>query len=923
MHDAFEAVPILEKLPLAIESIACFEDTLLVGTRDGFLLVYKVRPIPGAAVANFDVSLEKTNKAFARKPVVQLAAIPEFQLLISLSDNQINVHDLTVYAQITTIPRTKGANLFAIDLQETKTMNGEPQYTLRLCVSVRRRLQLYYWKNRDFHELQPELCVSDLIKSMAWCKDSVCVGFTRDYFLINIASGNLKELFTTGKQRESSILRLKNDTVTFAKDNKLRSGSAMDINGIKFKTKNTNSKEVNKNHYDDRLALIRDDMTIFINQDGDPLKHAIKWTNIPSVMAHHPPYLLAVLPKYVEVWTIQPKSLIQSIELKNPKLICESHGTVYVSAQNYVWRLAYRPIADQIKQLLQSKAFELALKLATMIKDPDSQQPGRIHHIQTLYACDLFGQKKFEESMNIFLSLGVDPSNVIGMFPQLLPPDFRSQLNYPEKPPELEGVELEKGLLALIDYLTQKRNQLIKDKDNKELRYTAIVEGNTTIRSKKQLHTIIDTTLLKCYLQTNDALVASLLRLPDNHCHEDESERVLKKYHKYDELVILYERKGLHRKALELLLKHSCKPTSSLEGHERTIQYLQQLGPEYIELIFEYARWVIQSKPNDGIKIFTEDLHEVETLPRDRVLAYIEENAIELAIPYLEHVITVWNDETVEFHNRLITLYRTKCDLPMVQYLATLESGAKPAPAGSEPGELGSYRTRLLLFLETSECYTPERLLTGFPSEAFYEERALLLGRLGRHDHALAIYVLILKDIKMAEEYCKKAYSKTKEGNKDVYLSLLRMYLAPPDTTSLGLKRLSTPNSNAEINVNAALSLLQEHAAHMNTAKALELLPASTKVRDILNFLENVLEDRAATKRDLKLLRCLLYAEHLQVAAERINCQSTKFVIDEEKTCKKCKKRIGTSAFARHPNGDIVHFYCYNDPKSLSGGLDQ
>ena len=30
---------------------------------------------------------------------------------------------------------------------------------------------------------------------------------------------------------------------------------------------------------------------------------------------------------------------------------------------------------------------------------------------------------------------------------------------------------------------------------------TAIVEGNTTIKSKKQLSQIIDTTLLKCYLQ--------------------------------------------------------------------------------------------------------------------------------------------------------------------------------------------------------------------------------------------------------------------------------------------------------------------------------------------------------------------------------------------------------------------------------------
>jgi len=35
---------------------------------------------------------------------------------------------------------------------------------------------------------------------------------------------------------------------------------------------------------------------------------------------------------------------------------------------------------------------------------------------------------------------------------------------------------------------------------------------------------------------------------------------------------------------------------------------------------------------------------------------------------------------------------------------------------------------------------------------AFYHERALLLGRVGRHEEALAIYIHILHDAKLAEE---------------------------------------------------------------------------------------------------------------------------------------------------------------------------
>ena len=48
-----------------------------------------------------------------------------------------------------------------------------------------------------------------------------------------------------------------------------------------------------------------------------------------------------------------------------------------------------------------------------------------------------------------------DPTHVIGLFPDLLPSEFRKQLEYPAPPPPLTAGELEKGCLALVEYLTQ------------------------------------------------------------------------------------------------------------------------------------------------------------------------------------------------------------------------------------------------------------------------------------------------------------------------------------------------------------------------------------------------------------------------------------------------------------------------------------
>lgn len=44
---------------------------------------------------------------------------------------------------------------------------------------------------------------------------------------------------------------------------------------------------------------------------------------------------------------------------------------------------------------------------------------------------------------------------MIGLFPEFLPSEFRKQLEYPAPPPQLTAGELEKGCLALVEYLTQ------------------------------------------------------------------------------------------------------------------------------------------------------------------------------------------------------------------------------------------------------------------------------------------------------------------------------------------------------------------------------------------------------------------------------------------------------------------------------------
>ena len=121
-----------------------------------------------------------------------------------------------------------------------------------------------------------------------------------------------------------------------------------------------------------------------------------------------------------------------------------------------------------------------------------------------------------------------------------------------------------------------------------------------------------------------------------------EAERVLKKTGRLKELVILYNTKGKHRKALELLREHSEEKDSPLSGHTETIKYLQKLGPDHIDLILEFALWVIVDNPEDGITIFTDDMEQVELLPRDKVLDWLMKNSPQMVLFYLEMVVNDW-----------------------------------------------------------------------------------------------------------------------------------------------------------------------------------------------------------------------------------------------------------------------------------------
>lgn len=115
-------------------------------------------------------------------------------------------------------------------------------------------------------------------------------------------------------------------------------------------------------------------------------------------------------------------------------------------------------------------------------------------------------------------------------------------------------------------------------------------------------------------------------------------------------------------------------------------------------------------------------------------MQYLEKINVGSCAGYLEHIINNMNEDGADFHDKLVELY-----------LAEIRMSSN-----NDQSRKQSY-DKLLAFLSRSNHYRPHRLISRLNGEEMPEARAILLGRMGKHDEALRIYIYTLKDYAAAE----------------------------------------------------------------------------------------------------------------------------------------------------------------------------
>ncbi|KAI9289950.1 vacuolar sorting protein 39 domain 2-domain-containing protein [Umbelopsis sp. AD052] len=762
-----------------------------------------------------------------------------------------------------TLTKTKGADLFTIQtLVEMHEEDGIPMLMTRLAVAVRKKLFIFVWKDTEFLETK-ELNIPDRIKAMAWVGPTkICLGFSGEYVLMDVETKVLTELFAPSGPPDGSG--------PMSALNNLYNMSIGSRGGKPLVTKIPNNE----------MLLAKDHISIFLGLDGTPTrKVGIEWTGIPEEMGYSYPYVVAILAKTVEVRNIQTQALVQQIELANAKILNQGK-LLYIASGSQIWRLTPYSLAAQVDQLVEMFEYKEAVSLLDQMEPILLENKAdKVKKIKMMYANDLFKRGQYDTAVTMFQELEADPETVISLYPEDIAGDMHSEETIqadeveladervpkpdtaqpavvtsaaasiksstesarPSEYVPLTGQQLTEAVSYLIRFLTDRRQKLTKALNKEQDRSTLL-----------HMATQVDTALLKAYMMNNDALVGPLVRVP-NHCDVQECEKLLR-----DKKV-----------TLEVLRDLGKNDTGPLHGVSQTVLYLQQLDIDHFDLVLKYSAWVFEKDPEQGMRIFIDDMVEDNIYPRDKVLDHLEKISSDLAIEYLEYIIHELGDTTPEFHNKLILAYLQKL---------------KAMPRNTT------------VFMTTSTTYKAEKILSRLPYDDLYEEKAILLSRIGQHDQALNIYVYKLKNYRMAEDYCSKIYYEDPEQGHRMFLALLRVYLQP----SSGGSPLIEP----------ALELLARHGSQINVSEVLSTLPSDTHLKGLYPFFEKSIRESNRAHYENMIVKNLLKAEQLQVQEKMTFYRSRSIRISEDRMCPQCNKRIGNSVFAVFPNGAVVHYFC-------------
>ena len=369
------------------------------------------------------VDLMREQEKFSKYKIEQLAIVKEANLLVSLSNNHVSIHDLQTYQLQETLVKTKGATAFAVTSNIVKDPStGVPSIVSRLAVAVKRRLLLWSWHDTELASDTNELTLVTGIKTLTWATGlKLIAGLSSSYVLVDVETSAITDIVGPGSIGGAPG----QDGGRFGGVG-VASMSYMGMAGMVPKPLATRLSE-------GELLLAKDINTLFIDSNGNSIgRRQIPWSVAPEAIGYSYPYLLALQATKgtLELRNPETLSLLQTIFLSaatqlhvpqpNVSLAHAGKG-FFVFSERCIWRMRALDYDSQIDALVDGGRLDEAISLLGMLEDALlKDKEARLREIKMLKAQSLFEQRRFRASLELFTDVSAPPERVVRLYPPII-----------------------------------------------------------------------------------------------------------------------------------------------------------------------------------------------------------------------------------------------------------------------------------------------------------------------------------------------------------------------------------------------------------------------------------------------------------------------------------------------------------------------
>ena len=146
------------------------------------------------------VELMRELEKFSRYKIEQLAVVKEANILVSLSNSQVHIHDLQYYELQETLAKARGASTFAVTSNVVKDEStGVPSIVSRLAVAVKRKLMLWSWHDSELAPETSEITLVTTIRALKWATGTrLIAGLNSSYVLVDVETSAVTDIIGPG-----------------------------------------------------------------------------------------------------------------------------------------------------------------------------------------------------------------------------------------------------------------------------------------------------------------------------------------------------------------------------------------------------------------------------------------------------------------------------------------------------------------------------------------------------------------------------------------------------------------------------------------------------------------------------------------------------------------------------------------------------